>query len=122
MNRYLKEITGEEFTAKEFRTWSGTVLMTRVLGECGSFESDTEATRKIAAGVKMVAAKLGNKPATCRKYYVHPCVIEAYMQGALPAVPAPAQAEESEAELSAEEKSVLQPITAAGRKVPRRAA
>jgi len=110
VNQYLREITGEEFTAKEFRTWSGTVLMARALDEGGAFDSDTEATHKVAAGVKAVAAKLGNKPATCRKYYVHPCVIESYLHGALPKISQFEQSSVSDSELSAEENCVLRLI------------
>jgi DNA topoisomerase I len=84
VNQYLKEITGQELTAKEFRTWAGTVLMARALAEAGGFESETEAKKKIAGAVKSVAENLGNKPATCRVYYVHPCVIEAYLGRSLP--------------------------------------
>jgi len=61
VNQYLKEITGQEFTAKEFRTWSGTVLMARELNESGPFESPTEGKRKVVAAIKAVAEKLGNK-------------------------------------------------------------
>ena len=84
VNQYLKEITGQDFTAKEFRTWSGTVLMAQALDECGACESEADAKRKIAAAVKTVAVRLGNKPSTCRNYYVHPCVIDSYLQGSLP--------------------------------------
>lgn len=112
VNQYLKEITGQEFTAKEFRTWSGTVLMARELNECGPFESPTEAKRKVVAAVKAVAEKLGNKPATCRAYYVHPFVIEAYLTNALPALKELGRSSDSGADLSAEERCVLRLISA----------
>jgi DNA topoisomerase-1 len=107
VNQYLKEITGEDFTAKEFRTWSGTVLTARALDEAGGFESEADAKRKLVAAVKTVAEKLGNKPATCRNYYVHPVVIEAYMAETLPKIGGLVETSESEADLSAEEKCVL---------------
>jgi Topoisomerase IB len=113
VNQYLKEISGEEITAKEFRTWSGTVLMARALDEIGPFESETEGKRKIVAAVKTVAEKLGNKPATCRSYYIHPCVIERYTQGKLPAMKDLVEKAEADAELSKQEKCVLQMIAEA---------
>jgi DNA topoisomerase I len=81
VNDYLREITGEEFSAKDFRTWAGTVLAAMELSEIGSFESKTAANRNIVQAVKTVAKQLGNRPATCRKYYVHPGVIDAYLEG-----------------------------------------
>lgn len=116
VNQYLKEITGEEFTAKEFRTWSGTVLMARALDEVGPFESDTEAKRKVAAAVKTVAERLGNKPSTCRNYYVHPCIVENYLEGSLPRLREPAETGDSDTELSAEERCVLELIAASAQK------
>ena len=113
VNDYLKEITGQDFTAKEFRTWSGTVLMARALNEMGAAESEADAKRKLVAAVKTVAAKLGNKPATCRNYYVHPCVIESYTSGTLPGIGAAMQDSGSDIELSAEEECVLRLIAAA---------
>jgi DNA topoisomerase-1 len=81
VNDYLREITGEEFSAKDFRTWAGTVLTATELSEIGPFESKTAANRNIIQAVKAVAKQLGNRPATCRKYYVHPGVIDAYLEG-----------------------------------------
>jgi DNA topoisomerase-1 len=106
VNQYLKEISGDEFTAKEFRTWSGTVLM----AQCGSFESETGAKRKVVRAVKTIAERLGNKPATCRNYYVHPYVIDTYMQGKLQRIRELAGTEKPETELSSEELCVLQLI------------
>src|SRR5439155_8526559 len=111
VNQYLREeITEDEFTAKEFRTWSGTVLMARALDECGPFKSETEAKRKVVAALKTVAEKLGNKASTCRKYYVHPCVIDIYMQAKLPRIRRLVETAKTETELSAEELCVLQMI------------
>jgi DNA topoisomerase-1 len=83
VNAYLKEISGEDFTAKDFRTWGGTVLMLSALLEVGACESEKEANRAIVQAVKDVAANLGNRPAICRKYYIHPLVIETFVQGEL---------------------------------------
>ncbi|MBB5056654.1 DNA topoisomerase-1 [Granulicella aggregans] len=83
VNEYLREISGEHFTAKDFRTWAGTVLACEMLREFESFESETEAKRNVVQAIKQVAAKLGNTPAVCRKCYVHPLVLDTYMSGAL---------------------------------------
>jgi DNA topoisomerase-1 len=81
VNAYLREITGRDITAKDFRTWAGTVLMARFLGASGQFESETKAKRAISAAVKQVAAALGNTAAVCRKSYIHPAVTGAYLGG-----------------------------------------
>ncbi len=79
VNAYLREITGRDITAKDFRTWAGTVLMARFLSALGQFESETKAKRAISAAVKQVAAALGNTAAVCRKSYIHPAVTGAYL-------------------------------------------
>ncbi|HEY6391698.1 MAG TPA: DNA topoisomerase IB [Bryobacteraceae bacterium] len=78
VNDYLREITEQDFSAKDFRTWHGSGLMARQLAELGPAQSETEAKRNIAAAVKATASRLGNRPAACRKYYVHPAVFESY--------------------------------------------
>jgi len=78
INDYLRAITGQDITAKDFRTWHGTGHMLVQLTETGPANSDTEAKRNIVAAVKATAGKLCNRPATCRKYYIHPAVIEGY--------------------------------------------
>lgn len=83
VNAWLKEITGEDFTAKDFRTWGGTVLALSALLEVGVCESEKEANQAVVATVKRVAEELGNRPAICRKYYIHPVVIETFVQGKL---------------------------------------
>jgi DNA topoisomerase-1 len=83
VNDYLRAITGEEFTAKDFRTWDGTGFAVRTLEHIGSANSESEAKKNVVAAIKSVAQKLGNRPATCRKYYVHPAIIESYMDGSL---------------------------------------
>lgn len=80
VNEYLQSITNRDFTAKDFRTWAGTLLAAIELDELGAFDSETQAKKNVAQAIKNVARQLGNRPATCRKYYVHPSVIEAYHQ------------------------------------------
>ena len=81
VNMYLKEISGEDFTAKDFRTWAGTVLAALALHAAPEFASKTEARRNLLRAVESVALQLGNTPAICRKSYVHPAVIDAYLDG-----------------------------------------
>ncbi|HXG64919.1 MAG TPA: DNA topoisomerase IB [Blastocatellia bacterium] len=83
VNAYLREIAGDDFTAKDFRTWAGTVLAAVALREFEEFESETQAKKNVVQAVESVAAQLGNTPAVCRKCYVHPDVIEAYLDGSL---------------------------------------
>ena len=81
VNDYIREATGSHFTAKDFRTWWGTVLGATALADAEEPASATRAKREVAQAIKHVAGVLGNTPAVCRKSYVHPAVIEAYEQG-----------------------------------------
>ncbi len=83
VNEYLREISGEEFSAKDFRTWAGTILAARVLSAAEAATSPTKAKRVIARAIAEVAERLGNTPAVCRKCYIHPAVLEAYQAGHL---------------------------------------
>lgn len=83
VNDYLKRISGEEITAKDFRTWAGTVLATFTLTGMDRFTTKTQATKNVSAVLREVAKKLGNTPAVCRKSYVHPDVISCYLEGTL---------------------------------------
>lgn len=84
VNDYLREISGAEFTAKDFRTWGGTCLAAGFLLEkCAQQEGDPGAKQVLVDVIKDVASKLGNKPATCRKYYIHPAVMDCYSAGTL---------------------------------------
>jgi DNA topoisomerase-1 len=83
VNTYLREATGQEFTAKDFRTWAGTVLASLALREFESFDSKTQARKNILRAIEKVAERLGNTPSVCRKCYVHPEVIEAYLDGSM---------------------------------------
>jgi DNA topoisomerase-1 len=81
VNDYLQEITGEEFTAKDFRTWAGTVLTAMALNSQGPVENQTQAKKNIKDAITAVAKILGNTPTVCRKCYVHPVVLESYLDG-----------------------------------------
>lgn len=81
VNDYLREISGEHFTAKDFRTWAGSVLACDMLREIGAYENATQAKKNVVQAIAAVAAKLGNTPSVCRKCYVHPAVLEAYLNG-----------------------------------------
>lgn len=83
INAYLRRVTGQEFTAKDFRTWAGTVVTASTLRELGGYASETQAKRNVVEAVKAASDKLGNTPTICRKCYVHPAVIDTYMNGAL---------------------------------------
>jgi DNA topoisomerase I len=81
LNEYIQEHLGEEFTAKDFRTWGGTLIAAIALAEHGPPETETEAKRVVAGVMKMVGSKLGNTPAVARSSYVSPAVIEQYLDG-----------------------------------------
>ena len=83
VNDYLQQITQQEFTAKDFRTWAGTLLAAIELNEIGEFDSKKQADKNVVLAIKNVAKQLGNRPATCRKYYVHPAIVKAYHDGFL---------------------------------------
>jgi len=83
VNGYLREISGREVTAKDFRTWAATVGAARALVESGAFGSMTQAKRNVRAAIERVAACLGNTPTICRKCYIHPEVVNAYLEGGL---------------------------------------
>jgi DNA topoisomerase-1 len=82
VNAYLREISGRDFTAKDFRTWIGTVLAAKALAQVATFSSNADAKRKIAGAVESVAKRLGNTKAVCRKCYIHPAILDAYVEGA----------------------------------------
>jgi DNA topoisomerase I len=96
VNDYLREISNEDFTAKDFRTWAGTVLASIALREFEAFESETQAKKNIVEAIKCVAAKLGNTPSVCRKCYIHPAVLDHYMAGAIKALKKKAREEKDD--------------------------
>jgi DNA topoisomerase-1 len=98
VNEYLREITGQPFTAKDFRTWAGTVLAARALQEFQQVDSQAQAKKNVVHAIEEVARKLGNTRAVCRKCYVHPAVIDSYMDGSLLA------------HLSGEVKKLIKPL------------
>jgi DNA topoisomerase-1 len=83
VNAYLREISGEDITAKDFRTWHGTVLAAMALQEFQKFDSEAGAKRNIRDAIQKVAARLGNTPTICRKCYIHPEIIATYTEGSL---------------------------------------
>jgi DNA topoisomerase-1 len=109
VNAYLREISGEDFTAKDFRTWAGTVLAAKALAEVAKFSSTTEAKRNVVKAIESVAKRLGNTKAVCRKCYIHPAILDAYMDGATIATlkAGAARFAHSRAALSSEEAAVV---------------
>ena len=83
VNEYLDGLAREKFTAKDFRTWKGTTEMILALEQWGPADSPTDAKKKITEAVKVTSQKLGNRPAACRAYYIHPAIPAAYMDGSL---------------------------------------
>jgi DNA topoisomerase I len=83
VNEYLRSMGGHDFTAKDFRTWAGTVLAVAALKESGRSKSGRQAKKNIVQAIKVAAEQLGNTPAICRKCYVHPLIIESYTSGLL---------------------------------------
>jgi DNA topoisomerase-1 len=88
VNKYLQDITGQEITAKDFRTWAGTMLVAEALRNMGPAKTKREAEKNVVAAVDVTAKRLGNTRSVCRKYYIHPVLIEAYLEGSvLPPLP-----------------------------------
>ena len=83
VNDYLQVISGEDFTAKDFRTWAGTVLALQELSSLEAYESITQAKKNVVAAIRSVSKRLGNTLTICRKCYVHPALIDAYLDGNL---------------------------------------
>jgi DNA topoisomerase-1 len=113
VNAYLREITGRDITAKDFRTWAGTMLAARELFLLGPAKSQREAERNMIRAIDAVAKRLGNTRTVCRKYYVHPGLVRAYLQGLtapLSPTPKPKQArgDHPTAALRRDEVAVLQ--------------
>jgi DNA topoisomerase-1 len=110
VNEYLHEIAGGEFTAKDFRTWAGTVLAAEALRLCEACAAVTQRKRNVVAAVEATARRLGNTVAVCRKCYIHPAVVEAYLDGSLASAfnrPARKSGETKADGLSDEEAAVL---------------
>jgi DNA topoisomerase-1 len=109
VNAYLQEISGQPFTAKDFRTWAGTVLAAMALREFETFDSEAAAKKNIVSAIERVAERLGNTPTVCRKCYVHPAILESYTDGSM----LKSLRLKAEAELSGKKLSELKPEEAA---------
>jgi DNA topoisomerase-1 len=114
INEYLRQVSGREITAKDFRTWAGTILAATTLSDIGPAGSERESNRNVVRAIDQVARHLGNTRAVCRKYYVHPAVLGAYRRGIV-MDPLPPPSDDSEerrrqptAALRREETAVLQ--------------
>ncbi len=105
VNSYLQAVTGQDLTAKDFRTWGGTVVTTNALCEAGPAATVSERKRKISQAVKAAAKALGNTATVCRKYYIHPAVLAAYTAGELAAMMQAAEAKPAPG-LEADESAV----------------
>ena len=81
VNDYLRQATGEEFTAKDYRTWAGTYLAAMALQAYESFDSEAAAKKNVVRAIQSVASRLGNTPAVCRRSYIHPAILESYHEG-----------------------------------------
>jgi DNA topoisomerase I len=122
VNAYLREISGEDLTAKDFRTWAGTVLAARALAELGPARTDRVASKRIVQAIDVVAARLGNTRAVCRKCYLHPGVLAAYAEGDLPAALRRPEKTRKGHDLSTHEAAVAAMLARAQRRAHRRAA
>lgn len=109
VNNYLREITGADFTAKDFRTWAGTILTAMALCQFKDRCSTRQARKNVVSAIQSIAERLGNTPAVCRKCYVHPEIIDAYTEGVLAHFPRTRTEplNRSRASLGPEEKAVL---------------
>ena len=113
VNEYLREISQQDFTAKDFRTWAGSVLAYSTLCLLEPFDSATQAKKNVVGAIKSVAERLGNTPSVCRKCYVHPALLDCYLAGSMVGVtqngskPASAKANHSSHELSEEEMGLV---------------
>jgi len=94
VNDYLRAAMGDDFSAKDFRTWAGTVLAARALQELGADDPDKPTKAAVGRAVAKVAAQLGNTPAVCRRCYIHPQIVDAYLDGSLVAEPSRRAAEQ----------------------------
>jgi len=110
VNAYLREITGDAFTAKDFRTWAGTILAAQELSARGAFRSQREAKSHVLRAIECVAKRLGNTRTVCRKSYIHPAVLAAYMDGETLAPIGPARSPRSARVLAPIEFAVVRVI------------
>lgn|GEM_PF-1372589 len=113
VNDYLQAITGQDFTSKDFRTWAGTACTAQILCELGEAESPAQTQENIREAIRGAANHLGNRFATCRNFYVHPAIPQAYAAGWL--VPAYTSAlqrwDDKHQELTADEYALISVLT-----------
>jgi DNA topoisomerase I len=122
VNAYLREISGEDLTAKDFRTWAGTVLAARALAQLGPARNERIARKRVVEAIDVVSARLGNTRAVCRKAYVHPGILDAYAAGDLPpALRRPEKMRKGQ-DVSTHEAAVAAMLARAQRRAERRAA
>lgn len=107
VNEYLRAATGQELTAKDFRTWAGTMLAAEELAALGQPPSATHAKRHILRAIDSVAARLGNTRTVCRRCYIHPVILDAYAAGILPGSPPPEPLPERYREVTPHEAAVM---------------
>jgi DNA topoisomerase-1 len=122
VNEYLREVSGEELSAKDFRTWAGTVLAARALAKLGPARNPRIAAKRVVQAIDVVAARLGNTRAICRRCYVHPGVLEAYEAGELPAALARPESGRKRRGLSSHESAVATLLGRTAKRATRRAA
>jgi len=111
VNQYIREISGQEFTAKDFRTWAGTLLAIEALTKIGPFSSQRHGKSNVLKAIDEVAEQLNNTRAVCRKYYVHPAVFESYMEGKLLEHLANGSKTNGKEDLAADEAAVVRLLT-----------
>ena len=107
VNDYLREIIGEDFSAKDFRTWAGTLLAARALDARAAIDDEGERKNRMVEAIAEVAQRLGNTPAVCRKCYIHPAVLAGYLDGSLRKTLAAVGEEEQPAEMWRIERIVM---------------
>ncbi len=109
INSYVKEISGQDFTAKDYRTWAGTMLAAEALAELDIAPDETTAKSNVVEAIENVSKHLGNTPTICRKCYVHPAVIDAYIEGeTISSIKQRAENHKTKSELSPLESAVLE--------------
>jgi DNA topoisomerase-1 len=108
LHNYIKTISGGDFTAKDFRTWAGTIQAFLAFKDLGGYQSESEMNKKIVAAIDTVAQQLGNTRAVCKKYYVHPVIIDLYKENQLQPFYNQLETLEPEKGLSPEEQILIQ--------------
>jgi DNA topoisomerase-1 len=122
VNSYLREISGDDLTAKDFRTWAGTVLAARELAATAPARNERVRRKRIVSAIDVVARRLGNTRAVCRRCYVHPAVIDEYEREEIPSALARPDRVRRDGSLSSHESAVASIVARATRRASRRAA